>query len=190
MKDDTRAKACQAVYILTRDDIALGELYKECIDITRDRLSYALHSTQFSMDRDRFDRVVNDATINLLEYYLKKRDYVVRFFNQRLLQEVRRVLYSPHGVHANDNKWDKRNVQLADEHAEIESPQLEEKTDLSYALQDILSEHEYGKKIVIDIYRSKTYKAAILTISKYVSKRWIYDRAEKLYRVYKFTRRH
>ena len=189
MKDDSRAKACQAIYLLTRDDRALGELYKECAVITRDRLAYVLHTTQFAMDEERFDRVVNDATMNLLEYYLKKDDYVVKFFNQRLLQEVRRILYLPHGRLANDNKWEKRTVQLDETYDSIAAPTAVEAIDLTYALQDVLTEHPRGRQIVIDIYRARTYKAAILTISTYVDKRWIYDRAEKLYRVYKFTRR-
>jgi hypothetical protein len=189
MVDDTRAKACQSVYILTRSDIALGELHKECVAIARNMVEHITWTTKYTMSPDRAMQIAQDGAVNLMEYYLKKRDYVVRFFNKRMQHIIREILYSKYGRHANDNRWEQHNIQLDDEHNEIACKEEEEKLDLTYALEDILSEHPDGKRIVIDIYRARTYKSAILTINKYVSKRWIYDRAEKLYRVYKYTRR-
>lgn len=186
--DGMSAETSQVVYILTRSEQSFNQLYRDCRKIAVQQLKYISTKSQYVFDRDRFNQVVDDATANLLEYYVRKPDYYIRHFKTRIHQELARVLYAPYGRGACDKRWNEHHVQLDEDHYTI--PQVEEeKLDLTYALQDLLSEHTKGKQIVIDIYRATSYKQAILTIAKYVDKRWIYDRAEKLYRVYRFTRR-
>lgn len=185
---DFNAMTSQAVYLLTRDEEAFNQLYRDCRKIAVQQLKYTSTKSQYVFDRDRFNQIVDDATANLLEYYVRKPEYVVRHFKTRIFQEIRRVLYAPYGRDACDKGWNEHHVQLDDEHFTIPQPEVET-NDLTYALQDILSEHPKGKQIVIDIYRAQSYKQAILTIAGYVDKRWIYDRAQQLHRVYKHTRR-
>ena len=182
------AETAQVVYILTHAERSFDQLYRECRKIAVQQLKYISRKSQYTFNPDRFSQIVNDATTNLMEYYVRKPNYYIRHFKTRIHQELNRVLYTPYGRDACDKRWNAHHIQLDEDHYTIPQ-QEEEKLDLTYSLQDILTEHPKGKQIVIDIYRASSYKQAILTIAQYVDKRWIYDRCEKLYRVYRFTRR-
>jgi hypothetical protein len=87
----------------------------------------------------------------------------------------------PRGMYS--RKFETNTEPLVKKHENIEYvPQNKENP--KHYLKDLLSDHDNGDFIVYTLYKSKTYRTAILKIEKVVGKRWIYDRAIKLKYVY------
>jgi hypothetical protein len=137
-------------------------------------------------DRSRREDIAHEATSRLIERYLKKPGYHVRSFASMLRTEIRHVVTN--GGHNNRPSAEiERTMGCIDD--SIIADEREQQEDRRYFVEDIRSEHLEGERILLDLFRATTFRAAVLQLSTYVDKRWLYDRSVKLRTVYRMTRR-
>jgi len=134
------------------------------------------------------DEMSHDSASRLLSQYLKHPGYRVTNFRRRVYFECQYQLFDG-GHQDRPSKAIKRKMVPLDAVTEVKAGNGNGHEDTSYSLQDILSDHPQGAQIIIDIFRSKSYREAMETVSTYVSKRWLFDHAVRLKHVYRNTRR-
>jgi signal transduction histidine kinase len=179
MIDNTKARGLQEIFAAGRRE-ALEPLAIECNNI-----AYQITKKFQRFSRERRAEIAHEASARLIERYLRNPDYRVKGFTNMLRIEVRHVVTG--GGHANRPKAIAERTMLPIE--DVHCAERQPRDDVQYYAEDIESEHPQGGRILRDIYRATTFRAAILALSEYVDRRWLYDHSVKLRTVYRMTRR-
>lgn len=181
--NETRAKALQDIYLICRHPTALGWLQLEVESMCRPLISYQAKSTGCHFSQDRMQDIAYEASTRFVEMYLKNPEWTCKSFGKRLHFEVLYFLY--------DNKKGKRIHENSEDisQMQIEAEVKDEVEDTRFVIEDIMSDTVYWRNILLNCYRSRTYRSFILSIEPIVGRRWIYDHSARLYKLYKNTRR-
>lgn len=179
MLDETRAKTLQDLYLLTRHPLLLSHLRSEIENMSRPLFSIQSKKTGFVLSRERRNELSYEASTRFCEMYLKNPLWYCRSFRNRIYLEVLFFLYSP--------KFRREPEEELLPNTKMEEKLVEE--DDNFVIEDIMSDTPYWRNILINCYKSKSYKSFILSIEPIVGRSWIYDHARRLHKLYKFTRR-
>lgn len=181
MLDETRAHLLQDIYyISSQNPMILGMLHEEVVTISHILLNIQARKTKYIKD---FTTEAWESASNFISIYLKRPGWICESFRNRIYLEIKYELYNP-----KKKKYDQIKQTELDESICKDLPQ--EKEDSIWVLEDLkFSFPEKYSKILFDCYKARSYKSFILTISKYLTKRQIYDHALRLNVLYKNTRR-
>jgi hypothetical protein len=178
--DNAKARGLQEIFSAGRRE-ALEPLAVECRAI-----AFEIAKKYHRFPRERREEIAHEATSRLIERYLKNPAYHVRSFSGILRTEVLHVVTG--GV-----KNGRPCVEIERTMASIDEGVItdtrQSKGDERTYFDDLRTEHPEGDRIILDLYRATTFRAAVLRLSEYVDRRWLYDRSAKLRTVYKMTRR-
>jgi len=161
----------------------LEGLYIECSKIALSLLSATCRRVGLVLGQDEMDRLSHEVSSRLIEKYKKDPDYKVRGFAKRLGFIVNSVLWNK-----KEQNWDIQTVPLTDD---LMLSGYKDPTDINpggleqWALLDILTEHNEGNRIVYVLWRSRSWRAAILGLAKFVRDMWIIDHKHQLLHVYR-----
>lgn len=179
MVDERLAHSLQAQYLETRDPATLAAIKGEVESIAGNLARKHLAKTGCFYSDDDLMILADSCAIRFIEQYLKHETWFCRKFASRIMLEVRYFLY-------NRNVVRDPPVPIPDN---IQEAALDKPEDTTSILGDIIISNQYWRNILLDCYKAKAYKAFILCIDKYSSRRWIYDHAARLHLLYKYTRR-
>lgn len=179
MVDERLARSLQETYLETRDQTTLAHLKAEVEAIAASLARKHMAKTGCYYSDDDMMILADACAIRFIEQYLKHEDWMCRKFAPRVMLEVKYYLYNRKAKREEPVQID-NNVQEA-EHVRPE--------DTGHILGDIIASNKYWRNVLLDCYKAKSYKAFILGISSYSRRRWIYDHAERLHLLYKYTRR-
>jgi hypothetical protein len=180
MLDETRAKALQEIYLVSKHPIILGCLRSEIESMSQPLFILQLKKTGFHMPKDTIEELAYDASTRFIEMYMKDSNWECRSFRNRIYLEVLFFLYSK--KKKNEKCQDELDVNMA-------SPEKEHDEDTRFVIEDLMSDTVYWRNVLIDCYKAKSYKAFIITINAYLDKKFIYDHAVRLHKLYIHTRR-
>ncbi len=183
MIDESKAIGLQEMYMAGALG-ALQPLHEECTAI-----AYRVVKTEYKhlyLSREKVEEIAHDAAARLIERYYKDPAFHVRRFAKSLSYSVKKeVLADPRSK----QKFFEARVRFVNG-AITKIPDGREKTvscdDLALELAE---SHEWGKKAVADLCRSRSYRQAIRRIAVYVGRQWIYDHSAALHGVYKTLHR-
>jgi uncharacterized protein YkvS len=187
---EEEARDAQRRY-LGGDSKAFTQLYQVCYHIMRIRLCKLIKNYRVLYQNDLNDRC-NDGVMDLLERYKGDKKnrrisrggdsiYVIKNFNKILDYQAKKSLFY---------NGDKRYVRNRKEFIEVSTEIIEElpnkelldKIEIMEEFEELSKEE---KTIIFILNRYKSYGIAIKRIEKIKGKRWIYDRAVLLHRIYK-----
>jgi len=182
MLDEKRAATLQTMYLVSRHPVILVELQREAEAMCRPLISQQLKKTGISFfPKEKINFISYESSTRFMEMYLKNPEWVCRSFAARLNLEVIYHLY---------NKKNKQLDKLEDISTQpISNPEPVQQEDTRFVIEDIMSDTVYWRNVLMNCYRSKSYRSFILSIEPIVGRRWIYDRAQRLHKLYKNTRR-
>lgn len=185
MIDNSKARGLQEIYKAGGRG-ALNALAIECegiafVLVLAQCRKYGLH-----FEREKLEEFAHDAAAQFITQYLKHADYSVRSFSGRIKRDVLNVMFG----RARNKQYSFEDGQLQHDDSYpgggVDSRVSE--INLSTALDDLVADHEQGKKIAADLYRSRSYRVAVRRIAVYVEREWIYQHAEKMHCVFKTFR--
>jgi|GEM_PF-1741564 len=192
MIDNTKARGLQEIY-KAHGNGALNALAIECEGIAFVIVKAQCRKYGLRFEREKILEFSHDAAAQFIAQYLKHADYNVRNFSARIRRDVLNVMFGR-----------VRNKQDAFEDGQIQQikdsfrptgiisggwmQMYPDEINPSTALDELVADHVQGKKIVADLYRSKSYSQAIRRIAAYVGREWIYAHAEKMHFVFKAFR--
>lgn len=179
MLDETRARALQEMYIISKHPVILSHLRHEIECMSLPLFVSQLKKTGYRMDNERLDELAYESSTRFIEMYLKNPDWECRSFRNRIYLEVLFFLYSPKAKQQPHEELDET----------VHTPEPEYEEDTRFVIEDIMSDTTYWRNVLMDCWRSKTYRSFILTINQYVDKKWIYDHAIRLHKLYVYTRK-
>jgi hypothetical protein len=176
--DETRARELQSLYV-NGDSEALGLLYIEMKRMAKRWATYILRSKHVPWDKARLESIGHDAATGLMLLYLNNPDYRIFSFYERVRLQVLKVLF-----HKSERKYD--------DTEDIDTVRIpgvvKEERRKNDAMESVLDGHAQGKQIVLDIASTRWYKDAIVKISAYVKRPWIYQHSIELHTLYRMTR--
>jgi hypothetical protein len=163
---------------------SLAMLYCEVRHLARP-IAYSM-----GIKNGKVDEICHDVASNIVMLFKKNPGYKIRNYRARIKLEIKHIL---DGYNGNLNKprchWKKAERQaipisenLPDKKAETDNPQ-------EY-IETILSEHSQGARVIIELCRANSYKAAILAVCAITGEAWIRNRADKLRYIYQMVRKH
>lgn len=181
MLDETRAKLLQDVYYISNQNpLILNLLTKEVVKLTE--ILTLIHSRKIKFYRD-FEEDIWNASTQFVQMYLKNPNWYCNSFRNRIYLDIINTLHKP-----KVRKHDDAKLQPLDDN-QAELPKAVKEDD-GWVLEDVKFDHpDKYKWIMFECYRARTFKSFILKLSTKIPKRWIYDNATKLNKLYKFTRR-
>lgn len=184
MIDESKARGLQAMYDAGAVG-ALQALQEECAGIALRVLRCQAQGSQLFLTRERAEEIAHNASARLMEQYLKHPEFRVRRFAKYLGYRVNEELFVDPRL--KQKSFEAKVVPV--DGTIFDFADLSERTTVAVmtedAAQDLAESHEWGKKAVADLCRSRSYRQAIRRIAGYVGKRWIYDHAESLHEVYR-----
>ncbi len=180
---ESRAGGLQSIYYAGRRE-ALAPLRDECQAIAAGIVRREMRRRGMTLPVDEIEEIASDAAGQLIAHYLRDPTYRVRSFPGRLAYEVRNILCAPLRSRQRSFEEAVESTDEADAHA-ARSDHQALALPPEIALDVLVAEHEQGKKIAADLYRSRYYRQAIRRIAIYVERRWIYEHAETLHQVFR-----
>jgi hypothetical protein len=163
---------------------ALDALASKCNVIALILVKAKCRKYHVTFRREKLEEIAHDAAAQFIAMYLKRPGYSVRCFSARIEKDVLNLMFG-----RARNKQDAfEDSVLTTDHALKAERRARENIVPQTALDDLVAEHELGKKIAADLYRSRSYAVAVRRISAYVDQRWIYQHAEKMHFVFKTFR--
>lgn len=180
MLDETKVRALQSAYLITRHPHFLFHFQQEVQSLIQNIIFYKTSKSGYYMDEDRIQELSWDASTRFIEQYLKRSSYSCQMFSTRLNSEALYALYN-----RKRKSREKFETRLFDT-IEIKEPEYKE--DTRWVLEDLKSDTEHWKRLFIDCYKAKSYKSFLLKASEYVSVRWITDHQQRLKKLYRHTR--
>jgi hypothetical protein len=170
----------EAVFLCTRNPEDLEPVYRALIKAGRVLLSAYQKKKGFRLGAVRAGEVVEDAATRLLEMYLKHDDQKSIPLSSRMHWEILYQLHNPQRVRADQ-------VATVDERHPANRRQ--DQTDQAGYIAAIVADDRVdGKKIIVDLYRYKRYKPAILAIARYTRQEWIRQHAVELHTIWQTLR--
>lgn len=157
-------------------------LYGELIGISRDILPGFLARRGLSWYPEAdLEAIAHDATVRLMERMSRRgAAYRIKYIREVVRRELLHQVYDPERV-----RWGQLGDLLGFDRADDRQPATLE--DDRYAFADLLDLPD-GKRIILEIYFSRSFKALILRLATFKPKGWIYDHAGAISSVYKNTR--
>lgn len=177
MINDKLVLQLQEKYLSSRADYDFEKLRTAVQGIAKSLILLKLKGKDIYLDADEKSY---DASIRFMMMYLKHPTWSCKAFAFRIDCEVKYILYNK-----KQQKIDK----------EIEIPetvfyteiQLKEKT--NRVIEDLMEDSEYWRNILLDCYKSTSFKLFILKLSKYHNRQFVEDHFDRLKLLYKNTRR-
>jgi hypothetical protein len=158
-------------------------LYSGIVEAARPTCWMMAGRSAIPIARDRLEQVCHDTATRIVERYLRHKRYMIRSFGAAIRLEVLHALTE--GGHSSRPT---RRIQRAEELSDCVEAAVEvEPADPATYLQDLLDDG--GAEVVLALVRGSSYPRAIRSVSKLVSRLWIYSRAVKLRHVWVSTRR-
>lgn len=171
----------EAVFLCTRDPEDLAPLYRGLVSAGRIILAAYQKKKGFRLGSVRFGEVVEDAATRLLDMYLKHPDQGSIPLSTRMHSEIKYQLHNPQRVRLDQQPTVEENQSYG---------RAGSNQDRSVYIDSIVADNRVdGKKIIVDLYRYKRYKLAILAIAKYTRQEWIRLHAVELHTIFMMTRR-
>lgn len=178
MIGEARAHGLQAMYVAGAVG-ALQALQEECTSIAQRLALSKIRKLHIFVEHDKVEQIAHDASTKLMERYLQDPDFKVRHFSKMLGYKIKDELFiSPR----QRQKTFEASIICKD--VETSGPYFSPEI-MDDAALDIAISHQWGKKALADLCRSRSYRQAIKRISAYVERRWIYDHASALHEVYR-----
>ena len=179
MLSDPELQELQTLYNANPTEALLSKMFVEFKKVTA--VLFASHCRKLGLYYDYYTRqqYIEDATTSLITMYIRKFPYECPI-RTRLYKEVLYILHN-------------RQKQLRDKkHCSLEAyieanPLLTKKKEEEkdpYTFTSVIAQHAEGKRIVVDLYTATSYKKAILKISTYVDKSYIYRHAKELHTIW------
>lgn len=178
--NETRVRALQSAYLITRKPTFLFHYQQEVQKILKKIMYYKLTKSGVTYPIYKMDELSHDASIRFIEQYIKNDNYICIQFSTRLNHEALFALYNK-----KTKTKDQHETALYD-NVEV---QVESKEDDRFVIEDIMSDTTYWRNVLQDCYRATSFKKFLLTINQYVSVQWIVDHVKRLKKLYKNTRR-
>lgn len=190
MIDNSKARGLQQLYHAGAPD-ALNALAVECEGIAFVLVKAQCRKYGLYFESEKILEFAHDASAQFIAQYLKHDDYTVRSFSGRIRKDVENVMFGR--ARNKQNAFEDGQVQNIDLKTIRYSVVVHDGTvtipiNPITALDEIVADHTQGKKIAADLYRSKSYSAAIRRIAAYVDRDWIYAHAEKMHFIFKTFR--
>lgn len=164
---------------------ALNALAEECTRIALILVKTICKKKVLRFSRDRIEEIAHDAAALIIARYLKSPEYTVRRFYAALWDAAQEIMFDGH--RRRQKSFEDRQISMPPER-QIFERYTDEMINPSTALDELVADHAQGKRIAIDLSRSKSYAMAIRRISCYVERQWIYEHAEKLHTIFKTLR--
>lgn len=156
------------------------QLYDELSSIARAMLPHFLEARSLGLSDDAQKEIVHDVSTRLIERISRKGDeYYFQHIRAVLYREIEHQVYDKAKV-----KWE-RSVVFIDPAlpcADRAAPQ-----DDRHALAELLDDED-GRRVVLEIYFSRTFSGLVRKLDTFKPRRWIYDNIQAIESVYKNTR--
>lgn len=178
--NENRAKLLQNIYLISRHPTALGWLQKEVESMCNPILIYQSKSTGYMFDEETKKNITYEASTRFIEMYLKNPEWYCKSFGKRIHFEVLFFLY---------DRKKKNEIQTEEIEENIQQKDKDYVEDTTFVIQDIMSDTVYWRNILLNCYKSRSYKSFILSIEPIVGRKWIYDHAKRLHKLYINTRK-
>ena len=178
MDFDPQMQEIETKYLLSRSDCDLMAFYSLMVARGKVYLGNMVSKLGLRFSSASKAEKVHDAVTRLLELYMRP-EPKSRNVQQQLHLELTFQLHNRKA-----KLWNKVGTLCDNETV----PMNPEKTLKQNYIKKILEDNINGKHIIVDLYRFRYYKRAILAIEKYTTRRWIYDHAQELRLVWEMTR--
>lgn len=141
--------------------------------------------SQRSIDDYRAADLAHDVATRVMERYQRNPRYTVKAWGALLRCELLHALTGGRSPSSRKQQI----ARAASLTASMRCAEPEPKDDATAYLSDLLGAHVQGQEIIVDLVRARSYKAGILAVERIAGRRWCYDHAVKLRRVWELTRR-
>jgi len=132
--------------------------------------------------------MAHDASSRLVARYLRPEGYYIKYFRKTTWRECQHQLFDG-GHQDRPGKKVEREMLPIEAAEEVKAGNGNGHEETAYSFQDIVSDHPRGSDAIVDIYRSKSYREAMETVARYLSRRFMLDHAVRLKYIYRNTRR-
>ena len=178
---DKKVIELQSIYLSDRSDTNFYELYKEILQISRALLFIKAKKSGIFID---VDTLSEDAALRYMEMYLKDEKWFATNIVKRLDFDILYVLYNK-----KQRQHDLESIEL-DTTLEIYPPERIIEESLETVIEDFMEDSIYWRNILLDCYKSRSFKEFITKLSAYENRKFCEDHIERLKNLYKNTRRH
>ena len=175
--DKQELQDLEAVFLDSRDVNDLAPLYDKLIIATGVILYSYMRRKNLTFNIDKRNEIIHDAVCRLLEMYLKHPEQPSIPLAGRIYWEIIFRLHNKKVMQA-DKLYQ---MQIPIHHPAPEIP-LKEYEDAKNVIMD--DDRLYYKMIMIDLYKNRYYKRAILAIEKYTKRYIIYEYAIELKQIW------
>ena len=177
MINDKIVKELQSKYLENRTDSNFENLRTAVQGIAKSLIMLKLKGKDVYLD---VEEKSYDASVRFMMMYLKHDTWSCQAFAFRIDCEVKYILYNK-----KQQKIDK----------ELEIPETAFYTEVTpkettdNVIEDLMEDCEYWRNILMDCYKSTSFKIFIMKCSKYVNRQFIEEHFDRLKDLYKNTRR-
>jgi len=153
--------------------------YKEMVACTNTLLNKKLQQISFRLGGGKREELINDVIANVTSFYIRQPPGKNVWVALKIKYEITCLLFKKY---SRDNE-----VCLTDDTTINSGSSIN--LDAKNFIVNILKDDKVnGRRIVLDLVSFVYYKTAIIEISTYTSKDWIYRNAVQLNTIFKFTR--
>lgn len=177
--DEEALKRLQDDYLGSKTPDSLSALYHGLLSASQVLLKSRLDKLGKYYPANERDILAHDAVTRMLEMYLKRPNQGPMQIVSRLNLEIRFQLHNP--------KIIKQNYEGSLDGLAAAGP-VKKPDELQYFSRVAEDPDVDGRHIIVDLYRYRYYKHAILAIAKYTKKSWIYSHCKELRNIWLMTR--
>jgi hypothetical protein len=156
-----------------------SQLYDALSSIAKSVLSGYTADKKIHLSSASRQEITHDAIARLMERISRKNNYRLTHVRAMVYAEVRHQIYEKKRV-----KWESTIVPLPDY---LQTKPAEIRRNDRYAFAELLDDED-GRRVVLEIYFSRTFPALCRKLDAFKSRRWIYDNIGAIEAVYKYTR--
>jgi len=175
--DGDKLQQLEAIFLVSRNVQDLEPLYVALISAGKTLYKAYSRGIGLRLSAVRTEEIIHDAVTRLIEMYLKHPDQQSMPLPIRLHLELKYQLHNPKQIKV-DQVVPVTTMMSADTEVP-EAPQPDRYIDTLQDAPDL-----DGKRIVVDLYRFRYYKRAILAIEKYTDRSLIYKYAKEIDKVW------
>ncbi len=180
MTPEQRAQACHERFRQGFDE-ALGGLYRELLPIAL--RAVRMYLSRFSwrpLSREPAE-YAHDAVTTLIEQLILDRQYRCENYFLTLSSIISALIRSD----SRDDQRERRVVKKLGERASIPPKDREKTVDERARYVVEIAQTEEGKRAIIELAFSSSYRKAVNSIATFAPRRWIYSRAVELRMIYR-----
>ena len=182
--DNQKLQELQIKYLASRSQEDLTAFYQASMEACKILLRAYCRRIGLQLHPNNRDEIVHDAVARMIEWYLKYPDRTEPIpVAGRLNNEILWRLHSP--------QQKKADLACGELDSTMSAPEREVvDLDPTSFLIDLKNDSRVdGWRILLQLYRSRYYKTAILEIAKYTPKPWIMNHAVQLRTIFLNTRK-